>query len=106
MILEILSNSRTQGESWIFHKFLYLNFSQIWKEDQFDFNIFPPIIFNKKNREDNMTSSKERNIGEQNLKSNYYFICILFELEKYAFLKIAFLGQKNVHLVLNIRFGR
>ena len=55
-----------------------------------------------------MTSSKERNIGEEILKSNYYFIrilfAILFELEKYAFLKIAFLGQKNVHYVLNIRF--
>ena len=33
-----------------------------------------------------MTSSKERNIGEEILKSNYYFIRILFgilfELEK------------------------
>ena len=37
-----------------------------------------------------MTSSKERNIGGEILKSNKYFICILFELEKYAFLKIAF----------------
>ena len=61
-------------------------------------------------REDNMTSSKERNIGEEILKSNLYFIwilfAILFELEKYAFLKIAFLGQKNVHFVLNILFRR
>ena len=29
VILEILSNSRTQGESWGFHKFSYLIFSQI-----------------------------------------------------------------------------
>ena len=29
VILEILSNSRTQGESWGFHTFSYLNFSQI-----------------------------------------------------------------------------
>ena len=45
-----------------------------------------------------MTSSKERNIGEEILKSNLYFICILFvilfEWENYAFLKIAFLGHK------------
>ena len=34
------------------------------------------------------------------------FIAILFELEKYAFFKIAFLGQKNVHYVLNILFRR
>ena len=44
------------------------------------------------------------------LKSNKYFIwtfiAILFELEKYAFFKIAFLGQKNVHFVLNILFRR
>ena len=48
-----------------------------------------------------MTSSKERNIGGFFLKSNIYFIWILFEilfeLEKYAFL-----GQKNVHFDLNI----
>ena len=31
---------------------------------------------------------------------------ILFELEKYAFFKIAFLGQENVHFVLNILFRR
>ena len=37
-----------------------------------------------------MTSSKERNIREEILKSNNYFICILFELDIYAFLKIAF----------------
>ena len=44
------------------------------------------------------------------LKSNKYFIwifiTILFELEKYAFFKIAFLGQENVHFVLNILFRR
>ena len=41
-----------------------------------------------------MTSSKERNIGGEILKSNLYLIwilfAILFELQKYAFLKIAF----------------
>ena len=31
------------------------------------------------------------------LKSNKYFVWILFELEKYAFFKIAFLGQENIH---------
>ena len=45
-----------------------------------------------------MTFQKERNIGGKILKSNKYFIrilfAILFELEKYAFLKIPFLGQK------------
>ena len=50
------------------------------------------------------------NIGEEILKSNKYFIWILFanlfELEKYAFSKIAFLGQKNFHLILNIKFRR
>ena len=50
-----------------------------------------------------MTSSKERNIGEEILKSIFF---ILFELEKYAFLKIAFLGQENIHFVLNISFRR
>ena len=44
------------------------------------------------------------------VKPNYDFICILFailiELEKYAFFKIAFLGRKNVHFVLNILFRR
>ena len=43
------------------------------------------------------------------LKSNKWFyldfIAILFELEKYTFFKIAFLGQ-NVHFVLNILFRR
>ena len=57
-----------------------------------------------------MTSSKERNIGEEILKSNYYFICILFailfELEKTCIFENCILVQKNVHLVLNIRFGR
>ena len=57
-----------------------------------------------------MTSSKERNIGGNFLKSNIYIIWILFEilfvLKKYAFLKIAFLGQRNVHFVLNILFRR
>ena len=42
------------------------------------------------------------------LKSNklFYldFIAILFELEKYAFFKISFLGQENAHFVLNILF--
>ena len=55
-----------------------------------------------------MTSSKREEYWRKNLKSNKYFIWILseilFELEKYAFLKIAFLGQKNVHFVLNNRF--
>ena len=41
-----------------------------------------------------MTSSKERNIAEENFKTKFYFIrilfAILFELEKYAFFKIAF----------------
>ena len=38
--------------------------------------------------------------------NNFYldFIAILFELENYAFSKIAFLGQENVHFVLNILF--
>ena len=44
------------------------------------------------------------------LKSNKFFIwnfiAILFELEKYAYFKIAFLGQENVHYVLNILFRR
>ena len=33
-------------------------------------------------------------------------MAILFVLEKYAFFKIAFLSQKNVHFVLNILFRR
>ena len=58
-----------------------------------------------------MTSPKsEGNIGGKILKLNKYFIwnfiAILIELEKYAFFKIAFLGQKNVHFVLNILFRR
>ena len=57
-----------------------------------------------------MTSLTKRNIGEIILKSNYYFIgilfAILFELETYSFFKISFLGQKNVHFVLNILFRR
>ena len=40
------------------------------------------------------------------LKSNIYviwiFIAFLFELKKMYVFKIAFLGQKNVHFVLNI----
>ena len=55
-----------------------------------------------------MTSSKREEYWRNFLKSNKYFIWILFEilfeLEKYAFFKIAFLGQKNVHFVLNILF--
>ena len=50
VILEILSNSRTQGESWRFHKFSYLNLIQIWKEDQFDFYFFSTISSNNKNK--------------------------------------------------------
>ena len=54
-------------------------------------------------REDYMTSSKEWNIGGIFLKSNKYFIwilfAILFELEKHAYLKIAFLGQKMFTLL-------
>ena len=58
-----------------------------------------------------MSSPKSKgNIGRKILKLNKYFIwnfiAILFELEKYAFFKIAFLGQKNVHFVLNILFRR
>ena len=57
-----------------------------------------------------MTSLTKRNIGEIILKSNYDFsgilFSILFKLEKYALLKIAFLGKKNVHFVLNILFRR
>ena len=41
-----------------------------------------------------MTSSKREEYWRKTLKSNKYFICdfiaILFELEKYAFFKIAF----------------
>ena len=43
------------------------------------------------------------------LKSNKYFIwifiAILFGLEKYAFFKIAFFAQINVHFVQNIIVG-
>ena len=57
-----------------------------------------------------MTSSNSENIGERILKIKlWFFLCLfatLFELEKYAFFKIAFLGQKNVHFVLNILFRR
>ena len=82
VILEILSNSRTQGESWRFHKFSYLNFSQIWKEDQFNFNIFSPIISNNKNKWEKIIwlLQQKRNIGERILKSNYDFIGILFAI--------------------------
>ena len=86
----------------------YLNLFQIWRKDQFDFIIFSPIISNIKNKWEKIIwlLQIKRNIGERNLKSNYNFsailFAILFELEKYAFLKIAFLGQKNAHFVLNI----
>ena len=46
---------------------------------------------------------------EKMLKSNKYFyldfIAILFKLEKYAFFKIKFLAQINVHFVRNIIRG-
>ena len=54
-----------------------------------------------------MSSSKREEYWRRNFKIKFIFFiwilfAILFELEKYAFLKIAFLGQKNVHFVLNI----
>ena len=111
LIQEILSNSRTHGESWGFCLFSYLNFSQIWKEDHFGFNYFSlQNISNIKNKREEIKwlLQNKRNIVGKMLKSNKNFIsilfAILFELEKYAFFRIAFLGQKNVHSVLNISF--
>ena len=112
MILEILSNSRTQGESWRFHKI------HIWIYFKFEERInlillfFSPIISNIKNIWEKIIwlLQPKRNIGERILKSNYDFIgilfAILFELEKYCIFENCILVQKNVHLVLNIRFGR
>ena len=52
-----------------------------------------------------MISPKQKKYWRKNIKIKFYliwtFIAILFELEKYAFL-----GQKNVHFVLNILFRR
>ena len=69
-----------------------VNLFQIWRKDQFDFIIFSPIISNIKNKWEKIIwlLQIKRNIGERNLKSNYDFSDILFELEKYAFFKIAF----------------
>ena len=69
----------------------YLILCQIWKEDQFDFIIFSPVISNIKNKWEKIIwlLQPKRNIGERILKSNYLFIGILFELENIAFLKIA-----------------
>ena len=73
---------------------------------------FSPKYSNIKIKRDEIKGllQNKRNIGGKMLKSNKYFIWdlipILFELEKYAFSKIAFLGQKNVHFVLNILFRR
>ena len=72
------------------------------------FNIFPLKYFQYKNKREEIKGllQNKGNIGGKMLKLNKYliwdFIAILFELEKYAFFKIAFLGQKNVHFVLNI----
>ena len=91
---------------------IILNLFQIWRKDQFDFNIFYPIISNIKNKWEKIIwlLKIKRNIGERILKSKYDFIgilvAILLELENIAFLKIVFLGQKNVHFVLNILFRR
>ena len=50
VILEILSNSRTQGESWRFHKFSYLNFFKFEKRINLVIIFFSPIISNIKNK--------------------------------------------------------
>ena len=60
-------------------------------------------------REDNMASSSEekywRNFFKIKLLFYLYVIAILFELEKACIFENCILVQKNVHLVLNIRFG-
>ena len=83
-------------------------FPQIWKEDQFGFNIFLSNYSSIKNKWEKIIwlLQTKRNIGERILKSNHYFIGMLFELEKYCILEKCILVQNNVHLVLNIRFGR
>ena len=51
-----------------------------------------------------MTSSIIEEYWKIILKSNNYFSYILFELEKICIFENCILGQKDVHLVLNIRF--
>ena len=84
-------------------------FSQIWKDDHFDFNIFSLWnISNIKNKWEKIIwlLQIKRNIGVRNLKSNYDFSDILFELEKYAFFENYIFRPENVHFVLNILFRR
>ena len=107
VILDILSNSRTQGESWRFHKI------DIWIYFKFEIRInlillfFSPIISNIKNKWEKIIwfLQIKRNIGERILKSN--FICYFIQFrKKTCIFENCILVQKNVHLVLNIRFGR
>ena len=113
VILEILSNSRTQGESWRFHIFFIFEFfSNIEKMIILVLIIFLSKYFKYQNiwEEIKWLLQTKRNTGGKILKSNNYFIWILFEilfeLENMHFFKIALLGQKNVHFILNILFRR
>ena len=75
LILEILSNSRTHGESWgfrYFHIWVFSNFENriIW------FYLFYHQLFilQKYERENKMTFPKWRNIEDQIIKSNKILI--------------------------------
>ena len=108
--LKQLKDPRRELE--ISQNFIFEFFLKFEKRINLILIFFSPIISNNKNKWEKIIwlLKIKRNVGERILKSNYDFIGILFaillEVEKYAFLKIAFLGQKNVHFVLNIRFRR
>ena len=108
--LKQLKDPRRELEvSQNFHIWIYFKFE---KRINLILIFFSPIISNNKNKWEKIIwlLQPKRNIGERILKSNYDFIgilfAILFELEKYCIFENCILVQKNVHLVLNIRFGR
>ena len=74
-ILEILSNSRTNEESWGFHRFHIRNFLKYQNKGHFGFNYFSlrKYFSLKYMRGDNMTSLIYLKYWRKNIKIKYLF---------------------------------
>ena len=99
-ILEILSNSRTHGESWGFHDF------HIWVFSNFEnriicFNYFSlrKYFISKYMRGDKMTSPQVMKYWRKNIKNKYLilfgFYLFLFELGKIRVFQNCILGPNK-----------
>ena len=98
-ILKILSNSRTHGESWEFHSFIF-EFYRISKPGSFVLIIFSLKIFHiKYMRGDSMTSPKIMKYWRKNIKNKYLilfgFYLIFFELGKIRVFQNCILGPNK-----------